>query len=320
MTTTHQKFKALQQYLSSQVLGQEPLVEALILGLLTDGHLLLEGTPGLAKTRAVKALATGVQGEFQRIQFTPDLLPSDITGADIYRTDHQAFEFQPGPVFANLILADEVNRSPAKVQAALLEAMSERQVSIGRLTRPLPELFIVIATQNPLEQEGTYPLPEAQLDRFLLHVRIDFPDLETERQILRLTRNGDAIQAPDGWQPMAYADVKVARQEINDIHVSEAIEDYLVHLADATRRPDRYSAELADWLAAGISPRATIALDQTSRALAWLEGLDFVTPDLVQRLVPMVYRHRLTLDFRAQAQGVTPDHVVNALLAAVPVS
>lgn len=320
MTTTHEKFKALQHYLSSQVLGQEPLVEALILGLLTDGHLLLEGTPGLAKTRAVKALATGVQGEFQRIQFTPDLLPSDITGADIYRTDHQAFEFQPGPVFANLILADEVNRSPAKVQAALLEAMSERQVSIGRLTRPLPELFMVIATQNPLEQEGTYPLPEAQLDRFLLHVRIDFPDIETERQILRLTRNGDAIQAPASWQPMAFEDVKTARQEISDVHVSEAIEDYLVHLADATRRPDRYSAELADWLAAGISPRATIALDQTSRALAWLEGLDFVTPDLVQRLVPMVYRHRLTLDFRAQAQGVTSDHVVNALLAAVPVS
>lgn len=318
--TTQQKFKHLRAYLGSQVLGQEELVQALLIGLLTDGHLILEGTPGLAKTRAVKALASGIRGEFQRIQFTPDLLPTDITGAEIFRTDQQGFEFQPGPIFSNLVLADEINRSPAKVQSALLEAMSERQVSIGRLTRTLPALFMVIATQNPLEQEGTYPLPEAQLDRFLLHVRIGFPDIDTERLILRLTRNGDAIAPPDDWQPMAMEDVMTARREIEHIHVSEAIEDYLVHLADATRRPHAYSPELDEWLAAGISPRATIALDQASRALAWLEGIDFVTPDLVQRMLPLVYRHRLTLDFRAQAQGITPDHVVSALLSSVPVS
>lgn len=319
MTALH-RFQTLQTYLQSQILGQEELVQALLLGLLTDGHILLEGTPGLAKTRAVKALATGIQGEFQRIQFTPDLLPSDITGAEIYQMDQNHFEFQPGPIFANLVLADEVNRSPAKVQAALLEAMSERQVSIGRTTRNLPELFMVIATQNPLEHEGTYPLPEAQLDRFMLHVRIFSPDVDTERAILRLARHGDQMSAPDGWTALNADDVMAARKEVMTIHVAAAVEDYLVHLADATRRPERYSNELADWLAAGISPRATLALDQAARALAWLEGSDFVTPDLIQRLVPLVYRHRLTLDFRAQARGVTADHAIEALLSAVPVS
>ncbi len=319
MTALH-RFQSLQTYLQSQILGQEELVQALLIGLLTDGHILLEGTPGLAKTRAVKALATGIQGDFQRIQFTPDLLPSDITGAEIYQMDQNHFEFQPGPIFANLVLADEVNRSPAKVQAALLEAMSERQVSIGRNTRALPELFMVIATQNPLEHEGTYPLPEAQLDRFLLHVRIFSPDVDTERAILRLARYGDRMSAPDDWTPLNPEDVMMVRREVMDIHVASAVEDYLVHLADATRRPDRYSPELAEWLAAGISPRATLALDQSARALAWLEGADFVTPDLIQRLVPLVYRHRLTLDFRAQARGVTAEHAIDALLSAVPVS
>ncbi|MCH8550632.1 MAG: AAA family ATPase [Natronospirillum sp.] len=313
------RFQALQDYLGSAVLGQKPLTEALLLGLLTDGHVLLEGTPGLAKTRAVKALALGVQGDFQRIQFTPDLLPTDITGAEIYRADQQAFEFQPGPVFTNLLLADEINRSPAKVQAALLEAMSERQVSAGRATRPLPELFMVVATQNPLEQEGTYPLPEAQLDRFLLHVRIEHPDAETERQILRLTRHGDRLQPPER-PPLAWEDIRQAREEVATIHVAPAIEDYLVHLADATRRPGAYSNELAEWLAAGVSPRATIGLEQVCRARAWLDGMTFVTPDLVQRLLPLVYRHRLSIDFRAQARGVTADHAMDALLHAVPVS
>ncbi|TGG95743.1 AAA family ATPase [Natronospirillum operosum] len=316
---TLSRFQQLQSYLSSSVIGQEQLIEALLLGLLTDGHVLLEGPPGLAKTRAVKALALGVRGEFQRIQFTPDLLPSDITGAEIFRADQQSFEFQPGPIFANLLLADEINRSPAKVQAALLEGMSERQVSAGRETRALPDLFMVVATQNPLEQEGTYPLPEAQLDRFLLHVRIRHPSPDTERAILRLTRHGDRLQPPPA-DPLGWPDIQAARTEVAQIHVSASIEDYLVHLADATRRPARYSNELADWLAAGISPRATIGLEQVCRAQAWLEGMDFVTPDLVQRLLPLVYRHRLSLDFRAQAQGVSIDHVIDALLHAVPVS
>ncbi len=313
------RFRALQDYLQTAVLGQQKLNEALLLGLLTDGHVLLEGTPGLAKTRAVKALALGLQGDFQRIQFTPDLLPTDITGAEIFRSDQQVFEFQPGPVFANLLLADEINRSPAKVQAALLEAMSERQVSAGRATRPLPDPFMVVATQNPLEQEGTYPLPEAQLDRFLLQVRIGFPDIETERSILRLTRHGDRLQPPER-PPLTWDDIRTAREQVADIHVAPAIEDYLVHLADATRRPAAYSNELADWIAAGVSPRATIGLEQTCRAQAWLEGMAFVTPELVQRLLPLVYRHRIAVDFRAQARGVTPDHVMDALLHAVPVS
>lgn len=318
--SNRQRFTELQHYLTSQVLGQTDLVEALLISLLTDGHLLIEGTPGLAKTRAVKALAKGIQAEFQRIQFTPDLIPSDVTGSEIYRPDVQLFEFQSGPIFANLVLADEINRSPAKVQSALLEAMSERQVSVGRTTRPLPELFMVIATQNPLEQEGTYPLPEAQLDRFLMLVKLDFPDVDTERQILRLTRGGDAIRPPSDWQPLSATDVLSARHAVNAIHVAPAIEDYLVHLADATRRPALYDAELATWLQTGISPRATIALEHVSRALAWLNGQDFVSPDLVRRALPWVYSHRLTLNYRALAKGLTAHDVVTRLLHCVAVS
>ncbi|MFC3853129.1 AAA family ATPase [Salinispirillum marinum] len=318
--SSKQRFQELQHYLSSQVLGQTDLVDALLISLLTDGHLLIEGTPGLAKTRAVKALAKGIQAEFQRIQFTPDLIPSDVTGSEIYRPDVQQFEFQSGPVFANLVLADEINRSPAKVQSALLEAMSERQVSIGRTTRALPELFMVIATQNPLEQEGTYPLPEAQLDRFLMLVKLDFPDVETERQILRLTRGGDAIRPPTDWVPLAPADVLLAREAVNAVHVAPAIEDYLVHLADATRRPAAYDAELAEWLQTGVSPRATIALEHVSRALAWLNGQDFVSPDLVRRALPWVYPHRLTLNYRALAKGLSTDDVIDRLLHCVAVS
>lgn len=318
--TTRARFDDLKEYLSAQVLGQADLVEALIISLLTDGHLLIEGTPGLAKTRAVKALAQGIQADFQRVQFTPDLIPSDVTGSDIYRPDQQVFEFQAGPVFANLVLADEINRAPAKVQAALLEAMSERQVSVGRHTRALPDLFMVIATQNPLEQEGTYPLPEAQLDRFLLQVKLGFPDLDTERQILRLTRGGDQIQPPAHWQPLQVEDVLAARQEVNQVHVAPAIEDYLVHLADATRRPQLYDDELAQWIQAGISPRATIALEHVSRALAWLKGQNYVTPDLVQRALPWVYQHRISVHYRALANGIHADQVVARLIQCVAVS
>ncbi|MFY0665661.1 MAG: AAA family ATPase [Natronospirillum sp.] len=318
--STRARFDELKQFLSGQILGQPDLVEALIISLLTDGHLLIEGTPGLAKTRAVKALAQGIQAEFQRVQFTPDLIPSDVTGSEIYRPDQQIFEFQPGPVFANLVLADEINRAPAKVQAALLEAMSERQVSVGRTTRPLPELFMVIATQNPLEQEGTYPLPEAQLDRFLLQVKLGFPDVETERRILRLTRGGDAIEPPSDWHPLTTQDVLAARAEVNQVHVAPAIEDYLVHLADATRRPTLYDDELANYIQSGISPRATIALEHVSRALAWIKGQNYVTPDLVQRALPWVYQHRISVHYRALANGVTPDQVVARLIQSVAVS
>ena len=287
--------------------------------LLADGHLLVEGAPGLAKTRAIKSLAEGIEGSFHRIQFTPDLLPGDVTGTEIYRPQEASFHFQKGPIFHNLVLADEVNRAPAKVQSALLEAMAERQVSVGSETYDLPVLFLVMATQNPIEQEGTYPLPEAQLDRFLLHVMVDYPSAESETEILRLTRAEAGRSAAEAPAPLPQEAVFSAREAALAMHMAPAVEEYIVQLVVATRDPSKYSPELAQWIEYGGSPRATIALDRCARAHAWLHERDFVSPDDVQAIAADVLRHRLLLSFEAEANGVTPDRVIEDLLALVPV-
>ncbi len=310
---------ALERWLSEQIVGQGHLVQRLIIALLADGHLLVEGAPGLAKTRAIKSLADGLEGSFHRIQFTPDLLPGDVTGTEIYRPQEASFHFQKGPIFHNLVLADEVNRAPAKVQSALLEAMAERQVSAGSQTYELPDLFLVMATQNPIEQEGTYPLPEAQLDRFLMHVTVDYPDTEAETGILRLTRNEASRGTDKAPAPLSQEAIFAARQEILALHLSEAVEQYMVQLVIATRSPERYSEQLASWIEYGGSPRATIALDRCARVHAWLKGRDFVSPDDVQAVTADILRHRLILSFEAEANGVTPDQVIEELLATVPV-
>lgn len=310
----------LEQWLSSQIIGQDHLIQRLLIALLADGHLLVEGAPGLAKTRAIKCLAEGVEGSFHRIQFTPDLLPGDVTGTEIYRPQQGGFHFQQGPVFNSLILADEINRAPAKVQSALLEAMAERQVSVGGESYPLPELFLVMATQNPIEQEGTYPLPEAQLDRFLLHVNVDYPDAEAESAILRLTRMEDRRRGAEPPPALEQSVIFEARRQILALHMAEPVERYIVDLVLASRRPADYSEELARWLEYGGSPRASIALDRCSRALAWLRGGDFVSPDDVQAVAHDVLRHRLILSFEAEANGVSPDEAIEVLLDKVAVA
>jgi MoxR-like ATPase len=310
----------LSNWLSEQIIGQEKLVQRLLMALLADGHLLVEGAPGLAKTRAIKCLAEGIEGDFHRIQFTPDLLPGDVTGTEIYRPQEGGFHFQQGPVFNNLILADEINRAPAKVQSALLEAMAERQVSVGSETFALPELFLVMATQNPIEQEGTYPLPEAQLDRFLLHVNVGYPDRQAEREILLLTRREDSHVPSTSPTELSQETIFQARQQILSLHMAEPVERYIVELVIATREPGPYSSDLERWLEYGGSPRATIALDRCARANAWLRGSDFVSPDDVQAVVADVLRHRLILSFEAEANGINADMAIEALLESVPVA
>ena len=313
-------FARLRPYLRSQILGQEALVERLLVALLCDGHLLVEGPPGLAKTRAIKALAHAVEADFQRVQFTPDLLPADLTGSDIYRPEEGTFRFQRGPLFHNLILADEINRAPAKVQAALLEAMAERQISVGAASYPLPPLFLVMATQNPIEQEGTYPLPEAQLDRFMLHTRVDYPDRATTLKVMALAR-AEAISQREIAPPtqrMSQTTVFTARREILGLTLSDPVAEYIAALVDATRRPEPYSAQLRQWLRWGASPRAAIAIERGARALAWLEGRDFVSPEDVQAIAPDALRHRLLVDYTAQAQGVSAESCVHELLSRVP--
>lgn len=313
-----QDIEQLRQWLGSKIVGQEHLIERLMIALLADGHLLVEGAPGLAKTKAIKTLSEGLEADFHRVQFTPDLLPADITGSDIYRPQEGTFEFQAGPLFHNLVLADEINRAPAKVQSALLEAMAERQISVGKNTYPLPELFLVMATQNPIEQEGTYPLPEAQMDRFLMHIMVDYPAPETERAILALSRQEARHEQGSTIKPLTQKTLFAARQEISRVHMSDAVEEYLVQLILATRNSESYGGELAQWLDYGASPRATIALDSCSRALAWMEGRDFVTPDDIRAIAHDVLRHRLILSFEAEASGITANQVINKLLDAVP--
>ncbi|MBM68393.1 MAG: AAA family ATPase [Haliea sp.] len=312
------ELRTLESWLSGQIIGQSHLVERLIIALLADGHLLVEGAPGLAKTRAIKALADGIEGSFHRIQFTPDLLPGDITGTEIYRPQEGSFHFQRGPVFHNLVLADEVNRAPAKVQSALLEAMAERQVSVGAETWALPALFLVMATQNPIEQEGTYPLPEAQLDRFLMHVKVGYPDAVAEAEILRLTRAEARSGGAPIPTPLPQQSVFDARNEALGLHMADVVENYIVQLVVATRQAAAYDERLGNWVEYGASPRATIALDRCARAHAWLRGRDYVSPDDVQAIAADVLRHRLILSFEAEANGITPDHVIDELLTLVP--
>ncbi len=311
-------FDALQAHLNAQVLGQPALIERILIGLLADGHLLVEGAPGLAKTTAIKALARAIEADDHRIQFTPDLLPGDVTGTDVFEPETAQFRFEPGPIFHNLVLADEINRAPAKVQSALLEAMAERQVTVGQRSYPLPELFLVMATQNPIEQEGTYALPEAQLDRFLMHVCVDHPGAEVEHRVLHLVRGQGAQASTPAFVPVSEATILAARREVEAVHVAPALEHYLVQLVLATRDPSRYIEALADKVEWGSSPRGTIALDRCARARAWLEGRDFVSPEDVLAVAPDVLRHRVLLSYRAQAEGMTSSDLVEQLTAAVP--
>jgi MoxR-like ATPase len=320
-TTAATAFSTLRSELGQCIIGQEALIDRLLIALLADGHLLVEGAPGLAKTTAIKELAARIEGDFHRVQFTPDLLPADLTGTEIYRPQNGSFEFQRGPIFHNLILADEVNRAPAKVQSAMLEAMGERQVTVGRDTYALPALFLVMATQNPIEQEGTYPLPEAQLDRFLLHVRVDYPHAVAEAAILKLARDRarEALAAPTAPSlVVSQAQVFAARSAVLAQHLAPQLEEYIVQLVLATRDPSRYGDELKRWVAYGASPRGTIALDRCARAHAWLAGRDYVTPEDVHAIAPDVLRHRVLLSYEAEAEGIDADRVVAMLLERVP--
>ena len=328
-------FHQLQAGLNQVILGQERLIERLLIVLLADGHILVEGAPGLAKTRAIKALGEKIDGEFQRIQFTPDLLPADVTGTEIYRPQEGSFHFQAGPVFHNLVLADEINRAPAKVQSALLEAMGERQVTVGGKTYPLPDLFLVMATQNPIEQEGTYPLPEAQLDRFLLHVFIDYPSSENELRIMQLvrkealneiqsstgkkTKNSNVSAEKSEAQTISAAYIYEARNEVLKTYMSPEIERYLVEIIAATRTPEKYSDDLARLITWGASPRGSLALDRCARARAWLYERDFVTPEDLQDLTGDVLRHRIIESYEAESDGITTDDVITKILAQVAV-
>lgn len=327
MSEIREKITNLKQFMESRILGQEELVRKLIITMLADGHALVEGAPGLAKTKAIKTLSECIEAAYSRIQFTPDLLPSDITGSDIYVASTGQFEFRKGPIFANLVLADEINRAPAKVQSALLEAMAERQVSVGGKQYKLPKLFMVMATQNPIEHEGTYNLPEAQLDRFLMYIKIDQPEAVTERKILQLVRNeenstqtaADSVaQFKAKFGSIKAEDVFAARQEAYKIHCSDAVEEYLIQLIMATRHPEKYDESLKNTIAFGASPRATIALDKCAKINAWLAGRDFVTPEDVHAVVYDVLRHRIILSFEAQASGLSADDIITRLLKIVP--
>jgi len=310
----------LKTFVGRRIVGQETLVNRLLIALLADGHLLVEGAPGLAKTRAIKVLADGIEGEFHRIQFTPDLLPADLTGTDIYRPQDGSFVFQQGPLFHNLVLADEINRAPAKVQSALLEAMAERQITVGKETYALPRLFLVMATQNPIEQEGTYPLPEAQLDRFLMHVNIGYPNAAEEKAILRLNRDeADRDTEETASASISQAEIFSARHEVLNLHLAEPLEEYLIELVLATRNAGAYGDDLSEWLQYGASPRATINLDRCARAHAWLAGRDYVAPEDIQAVAYDVLRHRLILRFEAEAEGVTADRVIGELVARIAV-
>ena len=319
--TASAAFSALRSELAHCIIGQQGLIDRLLIALLADGHLLVEGAPGLAKTTAIKELATRIEADFHRVQFTPDLLPADLTGTEIYRPQATEFEFQRGPIFHNLILADEVNRAPAKVQSALLEAMGERQVTVGRDSYALPELFLVMATQNPIEQEGTYPLPEAQLDRFLLHVRVDYPDAAAEAAILAFARDRARqalVSTPTSRRILSQQQIFAARSEVLDLHLAPQLEQYIVQLVLATRDAAPYGSELARYIAYGASPRGTIALDRCARAHAWLAGRDYVTPEDVHAIAADVLRHRVLLSYEAEAEGIDSDRVIAMLLEQVP--
>ncbi|MBT8089378.1 MAG: MoxR family ATPase [Gammaproteobacteria bacterium] len=317
-----EQFQKLEAHASGLIIGQAHLINRMLIALLCDGHLLVEGAPGLAKTRAIKVLADSIEGDFHRLQFTPDLLPADLTGTDIYRPQEGTFEFRKGPLFHNLILADEINRAPAKVQSALLEAMEERQISVGDKSYPLESLFMVMATQNPIEQEGTYPLPEAQLDRFLLHVEVGYPSVADERRILVLNRNEAKQDRRDMFQPpelLSMESIMQARQDILNLHLAPELEEYIVNVVVATRNPGAVDRALEGQVQYGASPRACMGIDRGARAHAWLAGRDFVGPEDIQAIAPDVLRHRLVLSFEAEADGVDADSVIKGVLDGVGV-
>ena len=317
-----EQFQKLVAHASRLIIGQAHLINRMLIALLCDGHLLVEGAPGLAKTRAIKVLAESIECDFHRLQFTPDLLPADLTGTDIYRPQEGTFEFRKGPLFHNLILADEINRAPAKVQSALLEAMEERQITVGDKSYPLDDLFMVMATQNPIEQEGTYPLPEAQLDRFLLHALVDYPTTEDERRILVLNREEAKSNVSDAFQPaelLSVASIMQARQEILNLHLSDELEKYIVNIVVATRNPGVVNDALNGQVLYGASPRASMGIDRAARARAWLAGRDYVGPEDIQDVVPDVLRHRLVLSFEAEADGVDASSIIETILDGVGV-
>ena len=317
-----EQFQQLEAHASSLIIGQSHLINRMLIALLCDGHLLVEGAPGLAKTRAIKVLAESIEGDFHRLQFTPDLLPADLTGTDIYRPQQGTFEFRKGPLFHNLILADEINRAPAKVQSALLEAMEERQITVGDRSYALDDLFMVMATQNPIEQEGTYPLPEAQLDRFLLHVEVGYPTVADERRILVLNRDEAKAGERDAFQPpelLSVESIMRARQDILRLHLAEELEAYIVNLVVATRDPGKVDGSLAGQVMYGASPRASMGIDRAARARAWLAGRDYVGPEDIQAVASDVLRHRIVLSFEAEADGVSENSVIERLLDSVGV-
>ena len=317
-----ENFQQIEQHASRLIVGQAHLINRMLIALLCDGHLLVEGAPGLAKTRAIKVLAESIEGDFHRLQFTPDLLPADLTGTEIYRPQEGTFVFRKGPLFHNLILADEINRAPAKVQSALLEAMEERQITVGEKSYTLPNLFMVMATQNPIEQEGTYPLPEAQLDRFLLHVRVGYPSREDERRILVLNREEALAGERDPFQPpeiLSERSIMEARRAILKLHLSAELEKYIVNIVIATRDPGSVRESLAGQVMYGASPRASIAIDRCARASAWLAGRDYVAPEDIQAVVADVLRHRIVLSFEAEADGITADSIIEGILGSVGV-
>lgn len=311
--------KDLENTLNKSVIGQEILIKKMLIALLSNGHLLVEGAPGLAKTKAIKDMSSHIDADFHRIQFTPDLLPGDLTGTDIFIPESSKFEFQRGPIFHNLLLADEINRAPAKVQSALLEAMAEGQVTVGKNTYDLSKLFLVMATQNPIDQEGTYPLPEAQLDRFLMHIKVDYPDIDAEHKIMKLVRNESKITQSHNSLNIDQKSIFDARKEVNNIHISPSLESYLVQLIVATRDPLSYSKELSQWIKYGSSPRGTISLDKCSRACAWLSGRDYVVPEDIHYVINDVLRHRIILSFEAEAEGITKEMFISRLINEVAV-
>jgi MoxR-like ATPase len=317
-----EEFQQLEAHASSLIIGQSHLINRMLIALLCDGHLLVEGAPGLAKTRAIKVLAESVEGDFHRLQFTPDLLPADLTGTDIYRPQEGTFEFRKGPLFHNLILADEINRAPAKVQSALLEAMEERQITVGDRSYELEDLFMVMATQNPIEQEGTYPLPEAQLDRFLLHVEVGYPTKEDERRILVLNRNEAKSGERDAFQPpelLSLESIMQARQDILGLHLADELEEYIVNVVVATRDPGKVDESLDGQIMYGASPRACMGIDRAARAHAWLSGRDYVGPEDIQAVASDVLRHRLVLSFEAEADGISANSIIERVLDGVGV-
>ena len=317
--TTPSALQPVRDHIASRIIGQQPFIDSMLVCLLSDGHLLVEGMPGLAKTTAVKALAESLEGDFHRIQFTPDLLPSDLIGTDIYRHEKGEFEFRQGPLFHNLLLADEVNRAPAKVQSALLEAMAEHQITVGQRTYPLPRLFMVLATQNPVEQEGTYHLPEAQLDRFLMQAVVTYPTRDEELKILELDSQQQTQNHTPPVKPLTQEELFAMRRAVAGLYLDSKLHGYIVDLVQATRQPKRYDRDLGRWCRFGASPRASIALARCARARAWLDGDTFVTPQHIQSVAPEILRHRILLTFEAEAEGVTTDAFVNRLLTLVAI-